>query len=249
MINQPGVSKLSYSAIRSFMTSPVSFHKQYIMGERLPTSLPMTTGSAWHKGMESFHTEPANYIGDALKLYEDLKKETVNFTEEEWEKGKDTLEKMLKLYRDQERRWEIDKEYVEIKVEAPSPVKGGYPIVGRIDGLQKGKPNPIDHKYVSRYGGVNKEDYYIQAWFYYHLVKVVKNEYPDCFILSEMKKSMNRDKSPQLQDTIIIYEPRWMNRVSEWYREVSMLVKNQGYYPANPFKSYDNEDWKDYITN
>ena len=89
------IDHLSYSACRTFLTSPSKFEKCYINGEQLPFPLVMAEGKAWHKGLEMFFTRPENYIGDALQELTDTKDEIQDFDEEEFQIVGERLEENL----------------------------------------------------------------------------------------------------------------------------------------------------------
>jgi hypothetical protein len=208
----------------------------------------MAEGKAWHKGLEMFFTRPENYIGDALQELTDTKDEIQDFDEEEFQIVGERLEENLIVYREEfaDRNWK-DNQYVEMKVsKIPSPIEGGLPLTAQMD-LVDNKGNPVDHKYVGVYSIGNGYEHYVQAWFYYWATQNLTGKFPEYFVLSEFKKTKNRDKNPQLQDTVILYDQKWIDKVSEWYRQVSLMVQNQTYYPINPFKNFDNEDWQAYL--
>jgi hypothetical protein len=257
LAQKPTVSHLSYSACRAFHTSLAVFEKTYINHEKFVTPLVMAVGSAWHAGVEELYRNGGKtpYIDLALKYLLDEKdnlkeaqetdEEKLEEFEQNFKKAYLKLEQHLRAYPTVEKLWEPG-EHIEKKVKMASPVEGGYPIVGRMDMVSKAN-EPVDHKYVGRYGASSPWDYYIQAWFYYPMVNHLTGEYPKRAIFSEYKHSVNRDGSPQLQEIVIEYKKEWMDKVSRWYYETSQNIRNQAYYPANPFKAYDNDSWKEYL--
>ena len=155
------------------------------------------------------------------------------------------LEENLKAYPEMERQWEPSN-IIERKIVMPSPVKGGLPISGITDILEKAG-NPVDHKYIGRRDNSGTQKYMIQAWFYYYLVKHETGKYPAYFLVSEFKKTKNRDKSPQLQEKILEYEEKWVKKIDKFFVAVCEQILGQKHFIPNPFSLFDNSDWTEYL--
>lgn len=244
------IDHLSYSALRTYMTSPYNFWQSYVMKQPFTPNLSMIAGSAWHKGVEMFLRGDDNYILGALALLEKegqtlLKDDYDGKMQEKLEKEAAILEKNLITYSQINREWQAG-EHIEAKVSMPSPVENGLPITGIVDVINT-NISPVDHKYIARFTTDSQEKYYVQAWFYYHITHNLTGEYPKYFIISEFKKSANRDKTSQLKDIIIPYDAKWIKKVDEWYVEVSQTILKSMYFPANPFRFDDISDWKEYL--
>lgn len=251
MQSKPIVDRLSYSAVRSFLTSPYKFYKFYVNREKSAYSLTMAVGSAWHHGLENYFKGDKEYIKKAVEyLYDkqDLVKEDTPSNkheklEKDFIKSVEELVRNLKTYQELKREWEP--EMIERKINVLEPIKGGIGITGRLDVITK-DPWPVDHKYVSRFSS-SKEGYYVQAWFYYYLVKEAMGEYPKYFIVSEFKRSKNRDGSPQLRDIPIEYKSDWIQKIDQWYLDVCEQILNQRKFMPNPFQAYGANDWTEYL--
>jgi len=252
MKSKPIVDHLSYSAIRSFMTSPYKFWMNYVNREGFTSNLPMLVGSAWHKGLEEYFLKENDYVHkgvDYLVKHVNEARDVIN--ENKLEKfDKDFLKAMkdlgsnLESYAGIEREWEASR-HIECKVRMLSPVGGGLGISGMIDVIDV-DGNPTDHKYVGRFSN-GTESYIIQGWFYYYLTHQIIGKYPDYFRISEFKKTINRDGSSQLKELILFYEPGWINKIDSWYVEVCEQILNQKHFVSNPFQFFGGEDWKEYL--
>lgn len=256
-VNKKFIDHLSYSAVRSFLTSPYKFWSSYVAKQPFKPNLPMLMGSAWHKGLE-------NYLSGNLKntliaandyitknvdeVRETISKDKLEEFEKKLAKELHDLADNLEAYHSytgSERTWKPS-EHIEKYTRAMAPVEGSLPISGMIDVIDA-DGNPIDHKYVGRFSTGGTEKYQVQAWFYYYLTKEVTGEYPQYFRISEFKKVKNRDGSPQLKDLIIIYKSEWIEKVDRWYLEVCEQILGQKHFIPNPFQMFGCEDWKEYL--
>jgi len=248
------VDHLSYSAIRAYLTSPAKFWNQYILREPFKPNLAMAAGSAWHKGVEEYLLGNDEYIPAGWEKMMEFKAEQAKTLEDEefqefckkFSKEYKDLLRSLEDYPSFKRAWSPGK-FIEVKVSMPSPVEGGLPITGVVDVIDI-NGNPVDHKYVSRFS-TDKEKYYVQAWFYYYIAHNLTGKYPHHMIISEFKKTKNRDESPQLREMVINYEKKWMKKIDEWYVMVSRQILAQKEFVANPFQMYGGDDWKSYLNN
>lgn len=253
MKSKPFIDHLSYSATRSFMTSPLKFWKEYVIREEFKPNLTVFMGQCWHKGLEYFLLSGDT---DLKKIEEFFNKGKVKLLEritgEELEEMNKDLDKELKALKENlliyfalKIEWQSSG-VVERKISMPSPVEGGLPITGVIDVVDVAG-NPIDHKYVSRFTTDGPDKYLVQAWFNYYLVKELTGKYPGYFRISEFKKVPNRNKESQLKEIIVIYEAPWMKRIDQWYKEISEQILKQIHFLPNPFSFFDNADWLEYI--
>ncbi|HEC64940.1 hypothetical protein LCGC14_1269300 [marine sediment metagenome] len=247
------VEKLSYSAVRSYCTSPALFWKHYVMKEHFVPSLTMLTGKAWHRGLEEYYRGNNDYVGIGVETLVKGYDEVLDATPREktqdlgvkFKKEIELLKENLEAYPEMERNWEPS-DIIERKIVMPSPVEGGLPISGIADILEKGG-SPIDHKYVGRKNNGDMSKHMIQAWFYYHLVKHETGKYPAYFMISEFKKVKNRDGSPQLTERVLEYEDKWVKRIDQFFKEICEQILGQKHFLPNPFNIFQDDDWKSYL--
>lgn len=246
------IQHLSYSACRQFYTSPAKFAKFYINKERMEnTPMPMAIGSAWHKGLEELFKGNKDYVQEGVKYFENAASEIEGYGTDEFDfagykKNMEALVRNLEQYTNEERAWEPHPEMIEVKAGMPCPHEGGFPMVAIMDVISKETATPVDHKYVSAYSS-DPRKYYVQGWFQYHLTHHITGVYPEVFIISEFKKSKNRDGSPQLREMVIPYQEKWLKNVGKWYVATSQQIYNQMYFMPNPFAQYGTDDWNDFL--
>jgi hypothetical protein len=246
---------ISYSAIRQFLTSPRKFKQIYIDKIIDDVPMPFLVGKAWHVGLEEFYKGNPNFVCEAI-LYFDKNKVLQDYEKEKLDKERDMLEANLMKYeayvKEGKMSWmpTTNKDLIEVSIKE-TPTFGGIPLKGVIDIFELAG-NPVDHKYVSRFtADSDLFKYYVQAWFYYQLTPTVTGMHPDMFIVSEWKKSENRDGTPQIKNHVIKYETKWINKVTEWYKDIYILIKQYEQlqsFPANPFQVYDCKDWTEYLS-
>lgn len=239
------------------MTSPAKFWNQYVAKCGFKPNLSMAAGSAWHKALEhvfdpltKLPVNPWKIASDSLlDAYNGILAETKDSAVDKFKKSfakemKD-MERNLETYFQEKRGWDPG-EHIERKVSMPSPVEGGLAISGVIDVVDV-DGNPVDHKYVGQFSRDGAEKYYVQAWFYYYLVRQLTGKAPCHMIISEFKKTQNRDKGPQLREILIEYEARWMKKIDFWYEAVSQQILSQKTFMANPFQFFGGSDWDEYL--
>jgi len=239
------IKHLSYSAIRTFMTSPAKFWKAYVIRDRFEGNLTMVAGQAWHKGLELKFKGEKKWQAHGLQYLIDKAEDIESITEDDLVKELERMEINFGTYAQIELPFEPT-EYVEHFVTVASPVEGGLPIKCGID-LITTDGGVTDHKYVKRFDGKPEQFYYIQAWFCYHSVFAITGKYPDFFRISEFKKVKNRDGSPQLKNKVIIYDDKWLDRVGQWYADVTKQILGQKAFMPNPFQIFGGEDWIEYL--
>jgi len=246
------IDHLSYSALRAFLKSPAKFFDEYIAKIPMKPSLTMEAGKAWHRGLELYYKKDPNYTIKAVEQLNNKREELYkNFkTDEAKEKFNAKFEKEIKdLARNLESyNGKIDGEIaIEKKATVIDLPLGGLPITGIVDLLDK-HGNPVDHKYISAYTKGPLYKHFVQAWFYYYIAKEITGKYPQYFIISEFKKTRNRDKSPQLQESAIIYGDSFdIEKIDQWYLDVCNQIQNQKSFYSNPFQIDEPTDWINYL--
>lgn len=240
------VAHLSYSALYSYFSSPAKFWKQYVMKAPFERRVTMIFGSAWHHGIEmklKGHKDP---VGSAIRyVFKELEKTPESEKEDQAkiDRKLNHLEKNLDFFLPTTKEWDVID--IEKGISCPSPVEGGLPMKGKIDLVV---PDEIwDHKYVYAASGKPDEFYYVQAWFYYQLYKHEYGKTPKAFRILEFKETPYRSGKPQYVPRVIVYDPKWIEKVSEWYLDVCIQINAQRRFPANPFDIFGGADWKEYL--
>lgn len=242
------VAHLSYSALYSYFSSPAKFWKQYVMKAPFERKITMVFGSAWHHGLEMHLKGMDDPIGSAIRYaLGEIEKcpESERKDQNKLNRKLAHLESNLEHFLPQTKEWEIVD--VEKTIVCPPPIEGGLPMKGKIDLVVPGEI--WDHKYVHAVSGKPDEFYYVQAWFYYQLYKHEYGKAPKAFRILEFKEVPYRDKSRgQFQPRVILYDERWIEKVSQWYLDVCIQINAQRRFPANPFDMFGGDDWKEYLT-
>ncbi len=233
---------LSHSAIICFLNNQIQFKKRYIAKVYDdPMNPSMVVGSAIHKmieyclngksieeaiqaGIESIENV-ADYEIDygkngsranILKDYEVLSKTVIN---------------ELPVY--------TNLVSVEAKLKADVSISGKkVPLKGKLDlvrDLGDGTLEIRDWKTVRSYSDENVENYkYVfQAWIYVLLAELEYGKPIARIVFDEIKKSINRDKTPQIKSYILTRE-----QVAEANDTVGRIVKDVWDYVSNPNAKY-----------
>lgn len=253
------VAHLSYSAIREYCHDRQMFYKKYIRLEFDDSSNPsFFEGRAVHKLMEAYYVQPSSYtqaLRDAI---------IQAFVEEEAAKvdwGKTgSVEKSIKVIQNAS-RWLI--EYMSTKYTDPLsleekivavvpgvdvPLKGTWDYLGKDFGI-------VDYKTCSSFSDLTKENpaYTIQANIYAMIVEVAKGKRPEYAEFIEVKKSENRDKSPQVQvyrveinDQSIALVKALIERITRELSGQSLMDPLSGVMQFVPNFYDSQESWEDF---
>jgi DNA segregation ATPase FtsK/SpoIIIE-like protein len=201
------VNHLSYSAIATFMNNQTDFYKKYIAGVwDDPRSPAFVVGSAFHEAMEEF------YKGADIDVATEAGLTYIqNTSDYEIDYGKTgTREKMLKDYETLIRAYfdECDKfdEIVDVEKRIERKI-GGVPMVAKIDLIVREASSGLwvrDHKTCAAYSDPEEENYnYLMQGNIY--ARMVEEEYKEPIagvIFEEIKKTINRDGSPQIRKVV-----------------------------------------------
>lgn len=267
---------LSYSAIRTYFSSPAKFKARYIDYCGFTSTVTMAAGSGWHRGVEEFLKGNEDYVTAGMDEFHFKLKEVPD-------KDKDA-KKILKEMQDLERnlvayrhlavrenhegnpqpgvRYWNPSEYIEAGGKVRPLWLEDWPeeedeftvfplpmMKARLDLIDETYSKVVDHKYVHRFTTGPVTNFYPQAFFNYYVATSLTGICPDEFIIAEWKKTPNRDGSPQYQEIVIKYEDEWIEKMQYWYEQVAKQIEAQLNYPPNPFQMYDAEDWEEFINN
>lgn len=275
------VAHFSPSSIRKFLENPQGFFKNYVRYEYDEKQSPaLVEGDAMHRILETYYT--LKQQGKAKEF--DLKSQTDLIIEElfnaetiskiDWgktgsvDKSMGTIRGALEMYFDElpvisdedivsvEERYLTDFEDLDGD-SMPIPIKGFTDLV-----ISQGDDYVIwDHKFVSSFsrpdeiGDIAK--YEMQAVPYFFMVRKRYGKNPTRMIFDEIKKSKNRDGSPQRQQIVIEFTPTIINRWLEVYRRVCrtlagipLIDPETGVmqFLPNPFAQFGEDAWRDFCT-
>lgn len=232
---------LSHSAIICFLNNQIQFKKRYIARVYDDAKTPaMVVGSAIHKMIEKkLSGEPTS---DAIKAgLEEIDK--VSDYEIDYAKT-GSREEMLEQYN--KLSITVINELpnysnilaVEDKIECDLTILGKrIPMKGYIDLILDHGDwlEVVDFKSVKSYSDENTENYkyLIQAWIYTQLVEFKYNKPVNKFVFSEIKKSINRDKEPQIQNYVLDRQG-----IIEANDVIGRTIKNVSDYIDNPNAIY-----------
>lgn len=281
------VAHLSYSAIRCWMTDRQKFFKNYIRLEFEDFSSPaMVEGKAYHKALEYFwngvktSSAPIGVLlhdsfPDMLNIANDhivdaVEKGNVDFGKTgSVEKSMKTVETALGFYRDE--LPEYHPIAVEAKIKAECADLNGeiLPVMLKSvhDLVSEGETfDLVDHKLVTSFEDENAEIgspvFEIQAGCSFFTALAQFGKKPDRMIFDQLKKSKNKDGSPQRKPYIIEFfdtngnPHRCLPLFLELYRRVVMelaglpLIDNETNtmrFLPNPFGMFGiEESWLDF---
>lgn len=199
------VDHLSYSAIVTFLNNQVEFQKRYIAKiYDNPKTPSLVVGTSFHKAMETFYDKDGGNVQAAIEAGLE---EMSYVSDSEIDFGKTGgREKMMQDYtRLVNKYFEEAPHYdevvdVEKRLEASIanvPMVGVIDMVVRDNGLRL-----IDYKTVTAYSPDDEESYkyLMQAYIYLVLAEAEYNQEVTEVVFKEIKKTINRDGSPQCRD-------------------------------------------------
>lgn len=199
------VDHLSYSAIVTFLNNQVEFQKRYIAKiYDNPKTPSLVVGTSFHKAMETFYDKDGGNVQAAIEAGLE---EMSYVSDSEIDFGKTgSREKMMQDYtRLVNKYFEEAPHYdevvdVEKRLEASIanvPMVGVIDMVVRDNGLRL-----IDYKTVTAYSPDDEESYkyLMQAYIYLVLAEAEYNQEVTEVVFKEIKKTINRDGSPQCHD-------------------------------------------------
>lgn len=200
------VDHLSYSAIMTFLRNQVEFQKRYIAKVWDNAKSPsMVVGTAFHKAMEEFYREVPMQDAITAGL-----REIENTSDYEIDYGKTgSREKMIQEYTSLVNKYfEECPTYnvVDVEKRFEFPVHA-VPMVGIIDLVIRtdtGNLALLDHKTVSFYSPEDEENYkyLLQGYIYLVLAEQAYGEKVESITFGEIKKSINRDGTPQRREFV-----------------------------------------------
>lgn len=272
------VQHISASAIRSYLTDRQSFFKRYVRLEFEMTKGPsLIEGSLFHSVLELYWQEhkegrqkefnvEAAFQSRLQQAEIDQSFEGVNW----WstgskEKSIETVQKALWFYFEELPQWTTE-QIVAIEARFLSDfedLEGNsmpIPLKWFLDLIVKEGEDIIveDHKLVSVCTEQDKVDpkYEIQACEYWFLIRKQFWLNPKRMIFRQVKKSKNRDWSPQIVPYVVEYNAAMLNRFLELYRRMVKELSGQPLideatgvvqFLPNPYAPFGAEEsWNDF---
>lgn len=269
------VSHLSVSSIRQYMTDRQMFFRRYIRLEFDDKKNPaLIEGSLFHLMLESYWNsikqgkpgaiENGVWENGIARINSDDAKGLIDWGKTgSLPKSLETVEKALDFYfaevnkiaytkvLDVETKFLTDFEDLDGK---PMPIA----LKGFTDLIVMENDDLIirDHKLVSVVTSQEEINpfFEIAAGFYWFLVRKTYGLNPKKMVFDQVKKSKNRDGSPQLVPYTVEYTPLLIQKCLELYRRIIFelagrpLIKDGvACFIPNPFGSFGNEEtWKDF---
>lgn len=266
------VAHLSPSAIRCYLNDRQMFFRQYVRYEFDNTSSPsLIEGSAVHYALENYYTDikdnngvtksPEAYVQIAI----DKLAELADTEQVEWGKtgtlddSKRKVTTCLDGYFNEIsplKPLAVEQKIVASFTELPIPIKAVSDLVCEEDA----DIVIIDHKTVSSFSDINapiNPNYIIQAVCNFWTVWFEYNRKPARMYFDEIKKSKNRDGSPQVQRVVVEFTDDIVIVVKAIYdriiRELSglPLIDENGImnFLPNPSAQYGVLDsWNDFCS-
>lgn len=143
------------------------------------------------------------------------------------------------------------------RMDAIVELPGSYlSLIGELEGLTFDETRTyegiLDHKYVSKREGQAGEGgskffHAVQAYMYYYSFLALRGFPPTFFAIGQFKASKNRDKTSQYKEQYILYTPTFLEKMDKFYIYLCEDLLSRKHFLPNPFQSYGNEDWKDFL--
>lgn len=272
------VAHLSVSAIRQYMSDRQMFFRRYIRLEFDETKGPaLIEGSLYHFVLEQYWKSVKE--GNPTFFRNDILEEKIEYIKKDDEKGlidwgsTGSLEKSLDIVKnslefyyqalaagdvpftevvDVECKFLTDFEDLEGNP-MPIPLKGFTDLI-----VKNGEDLVIrDHKLVSFITPQDEPNpgFEIQAGIYWFLIRKNYGLNPARMFFDQMKKTKNRDGSPQLVPYCVEFTPLLLEKCLELYRRICCelagrpLIDENGIarFIPNPFSMFGGEDsWNDF---
>jgi DNA segregation ATPase FtsK/SpoIIIE-like protein len=257
------IEHLSYSAMRSYCANQQQFFKNYILGIwDYKSSFVALVGQAFHKTMENYYR--TQNIDDALKVGVGYINQ-IKDNDVEWgktgtrEQAIKELSQVVNFYLNEEpdlgetiaieEKITTDKGFNgEI---LPLPVKA---VTDRVTKTADGKIHIVDYKVVSSFSDPEEEDplKIIQAMFNFITISAKFGQEPEDIIYLEVKKTQNRDHSPQVNPYRIKFaeQEEYKTYFTKIYTDVIVeLAREDRRYLPNFGDMYNGKEaWKDYVS-
>lgn len=256
------IEHLSYSSLKCYCSNQQQFFKNYILGIwDFKSSMVAVVGKAFHKSMEHYYKtgnrDTAIEIGEAYLS-------TVNDKEVDW--GKSTREDAVKQLAqvinfffneepDLGKVLGVESSTVTDKgfggKPLPLPVKAVSDLVTEKDG----KLHITDWKVVAAYNDLEEDApmLIVQAMFNFLTVTAKYGKEPEDMTYIQIKRSKNKDGSPQLVPYRIVFaeQESYKQNFLRLYTDVIIeLAREDRRYLPNFQDMYSGKEaWQDYVSN
>jgi len=254
------IDHLSWSAIRTYLVDRYAFARRYI--DRKPMDsigASMLEGKVYHIFLEEYLNDNIANItmDDASSIVDKIFDQaiiwqTVYYGKKTEEKSREIVKNCVQFYLDELPGYitKTQGRLIESMMESQI-LPWLLPIKGVIDVAYQdnGETILVDHKLVASYD--MQEDmnagYELQASSYFLLYEKSYGIKPKKMIFEQMKKSKNRDGSPQIYNYEVLNSDILLNRFKEIYRRINAELTGELCPMPNPFDiSSDNSSWVDF---
>jgi energy-coupling factor transporter ATP-binding protein EcfA2 len=254
----------SYSTFVKFSTNPIMFKINYLNGDRIDTTTNISAvcGKAFHSAMECYH----GFADDKAFALQKGLEQGIYFLNEypegfiEYSTTIPTKQKAIEVFTFaynsyvKERKpsdevigcemvleHDVNVEYRGMTVHMPVKLKG---VLDRVDRAKRGL-KVYDYKLVNSFSDEDKIDgtKIIQAITYYFLAYAEFKEAPYSCTFQEVKRSQNRDGSPQVKEYEIVYEEYglFFDFYFRFYEDITRALNGEMVYVPNVSTIFDNE--------
>ncbi len=259
------IGHLSYSAIRTLMSDPYRFKRQYI--EKIwedKISYSMAEGKAvhevlakyWRTAAENNPKKMTEFNWDRvtrMAIYDHLQSPDEQ-GKIDWlktgcfSKSVKTVSKVIDMYLKELPAYSpvyVENTFLNF-FHSLDGTKQDIPLKGVIDLVAYNSSKElviVDHKVVSRYSDTSKPDYELQAVMYHLLIKSQLKKEIKHVVFDEIKKTANRDGSKQVISYVVKIDKKKIKTFEEIYSRVINILSGKFEFLPNPF-GYDDQSWK-----
>ena len=259
------VDELSYSGLTQLLRNPLIFKMRYILKVYSPyMGMSGMIGRAAHEALKTYYGGNGDIpIGpdtpDAKHIAKDVGLKYLAEYDDSYIKYGKTgdRESMLKGYnKAMDFYFSEEPEYHEVlmseeKMRSEIRTLEGdtlpLPAVGIPDLVHKRKDGGveiIDTKFVSSFTDYDTENYVyiIQSQFMFHLLLAAKGLKADRMIFREIKRTENKDGSPQIRDWVVPFDHEQYRIIFyNLYRDVARFLSNDPIFLPNLSDAFDGE--------
>lgn len=255
------IDHISYSAMRLFCSDQLMFFKEYVLKIRDRKSSPaMVVGKSAHKALDIYYKTKDFEKGVSAGLSEMEKTPDSAIDYGKTGNRGDMITdytKALQFYRDEEPDFgkviatedsvTTDQGFSEL---LPLPIKTIIDVVSEQNNLFILR----DYKFVTQFEDPNEEvpEFIIQSMFNFIGAKAKYKRAPDRMDFYQIKKTKNKDGSPQVVPYIIDFakHPEYQSYFTRLYTDVVITIANPAHRYLPNFGDMMNgkEAWKEYST-
>lgn len=256
----------SYSTFVKFSTNPFMFKVNYINGDKIDSTRGISgvIGNAFHTAMEIYYGEGKDSIKAGLEAGMTFLKE-YNDGFIQFSTTVPNKDKAMAIFAfaynayiqeknsDNERvvsteemiETDISVEWKGELIELPIPLKGYLDKIVEVEVKGEKEMSIVDYKLVIKFSDPDKIDgaKILQSVEYYFLTYAKYGKAPYSMIFEELKRTKNRDNSPQLRKYEIVYgeNEQFFDFYFRFYEDMTRAINGEAVFVPNINDFYDNE--------